>query len=507
MRNRYLDFGKKPALESEAENKDEVISGIEEPAEEYQPEEGGIEEVEELESVEVDIVKINEEANAQLTDYFEIQAGEEVLESYAVQLRHLIKTNTGTAQTARILKTAINNQLRSVSLKTESVALEAMTTPASIKQQHEKLLDTIAMEGVISRQISQSAVVSFKHHINAMTDFFKGVNGKVKKYSAKLEAGHKEFVEAKKKFKTDKHVGYLTELWYHFSDDKGAVKNITQALEHDSKLTEYILKEYTAAILEQANVLANLCRNGDLSTPESTTRLVDLIEKMPHPGDMFKPEYVKGQTYLGVTHLDYEKGKGRQPIEINGKVCEKLAYLASPKKIIEAGSMKHAAKKVGAYAAGVAVGPSVGAMGAGAVAQNAIGIAYQTAAGKAAGGFTMTTAEIEKVFVYGKHYIENVKGFLGQEDKLWHVSKDLEAAIAKLGATAKEYPTGKRVLGQIRDFSYALLMYNYNSPARDEVARAIKSAKYCGYLGHRMIYNGKRTKPGTVKEDTPGSQA
>lgn len=427
----------------------------------------------EIASAEIAAKEIIEEANTDVAEYEEIKASAAAMESYAVQLRHLIKTNTGTAQTARILKTAINNQLRHVSFNTPSVSLEAMATPDSIKRQHEKMLETVALEGDTLNRIAQGYIVNTKRKFDEFVDGMKTVRGQLKKYAARADAGLKEFEAQKSKFKGDKIRGHMAHVSPFFRNGDGPVKDVMGSLANDLAVSKYILVDYTAGLINLANSIAGIANSGDLSTPEGAAKVIAAIEKLPHPAEAFKSSFVGTPTFLNAMKLDIDVSKNRAPLEVGGKSYQKIASLATTKRVIES----TAGSKLSRFADHVA--------------------GDHTMSSKH--DFFLAANDIPKLFQAAKQYVEFVNQYFVNEDKAEHAFVALEGAIKKLQSTAKD-SAGKKVAAYVMDFGFNIFLVNFRNPAVKEISRAIRGSRFCSYLGQRMVYNAVRTNSGQNQE-------
>lgn len=396
------------------------------------------------------------------TEVGEADVAETAMESlmaYQYALEHLIATKTYSAETLQLVQIGVERALAPLHMNLPGKALES--ADMSIEQQHQVTLESLKEA---FHRIATSYVMGWKHVWNAVADFGSRVETKIDKYGQKLEATKKEFDDKKSGMGSGQHSSALTELWYHFSTDKGNVgKNIVSVIGDDVELSTYVLTKYPSQVIETIKKLSSAIKGKKITTMEDAKKLGAALKSFPSTIDLFDKKFITGgrKNYLSRTGLEIDAGTKRSSLDSS---LDKLAELATPARVVESGSLSHTALKVAANAVNH---PVVGA------AKIALPDSVPFVAG-----------DIAKVVDYGLQYVKNVRQYLKLSEDLGKAGEELESAVSALKDSADG--DGAAVVKQIEQYGQNLLQA-FRQPATAEVARSIKGAKYNNYLALRMI--------------------
>jgi hypothetical protein len=326
-----------------------------------------------------------------------------------------------------------------------------------------------------------------KHWKDILQDTFTTTQGMIGKYESVLATSKQTFDSAKDSFKGHEHTASLTELWYHFSTGKGEVKNIIEAIKKDLELSKYVLTIYPAKIMQVQDRFSNAFAGAQGVEPTTVAAIAKKLEAVPVPADLFDNRFLEeGKPYLSVTGLETKTGSVRNPLSIGetGKAFDRLARLASTKYVIEAGSLKHSGKKVLRQLGGEFAGVSMGA------------------------DVKLSTNEIGMVLKFGQQYINNVKQYLGLISNF----KPYEGHFYTWLDSIMSSGNYEKLSNEVQDLIDQFEMVDFNiwrcftSPARSEIARSLKGAKYCAYLAQRMTKHAGSTPtptPAVEPTETP----
>jgi len=411
-----------------------------------------------------------DEADVEIEQKQQINNAVEVFEGYQETIRHLLATESFSDATANVLQQAIAVQMRTVSSGIPHVSLEDFGGSLTAKARHEQMLGQLILEGAALNTIAQSYVVNWKQGFRAYADLFRSNAGLVKKYKAKLMDAQKEFDAKKAKFGTGTHQVSLLRFSSIYATGDGRVKDIIAALTADFAMSRYALVEYPTKVLQVLTKINSIVSSGNMSTPDSAAKVIASIEAIPHPGDLFDKKFIEGKSYLTQVNLDVDVSKTRESVEINGKRFDKLANLATRKKVVEAGAW-------GARAAN-------GFGNDGAVADEIVG--------KGVAG--MTTDQIGKLIKFGMEYLHLVEQNMELVKKSQSLMDSISSGLRKMEDSIDRGAEKAidRAFNQISDFASNVMFANFMSPARSEVKRAIKIASANQMMALRVIYNAER---------------
>lgn len=397
--------------------------------------------------------------------FAEEQAENAALDQLAVaieQLEDIIEGGRCTKDTLFMVHRIAAPHIATLGLETKTVSVENFDEAVDIETQHK-----VALEGFMSAwrqanidakdQISQKYVMSAKHMWNAIADRFNTQSEQVKKYAGKLRGWAKEAKIKASQFKGEDKVP-LNQLWFHFSTDKGTVKSVEQICK-DIEMTKYVLKDYPATVYAQMRTLQSALAS--CKDAAGFQALFDKVSSMKSATDLFNRSFLKkGRPYLSVTGLELKKGSERPVRMLQGRSYAKLAALATANHITETWSGGHAVKKVVAARVG-AVDDYYGDW------------------------IKFTQADVNKIIDNGLAYTELCTEYLRRLKEVSTITAGIEKELNRLSPLATDRETGG-LLNQVAQYGENL-KYAMFHPADEEVIRAIKCAKYNGYLAGQML--------------------
>lgn len=383
----------------------------------------------------------------------------------------LISSGKCTHQTADLIVTGVRQQLARLHMPFHQLAMESVDTDPLERHR-------LALEGIGNaiNRIVQSFVVGFKHSWNAIADFFKSQGEAIKKYEEKLNATKQEFNTKRANMKTGDIDGSLVELWYHFKTGTGQTPDVVKAVEIDLEASNFMLETFPGKINEALKKLVTqFTANSKITDEAGVVKFAKQVETDAHPFDLFDKKYLGGKKLLSVVGLDEDSGSKRTPITYGGETFEKLAHLATNTTVVESGSLGHGATKVIAKGATMIPGP----LGTLATVANMAG----------PDKITFQAADTLKIIEGGLGYVKGIHAYQAHCKEFEQVANTLDDAFEALFKASPFVDQGdaSKVIRQIDQYAEALVA-SFRTPALKEVARAIKSAKYCNYLALRMIH-------------------
>lgn len=397
--------------------------------------------------------------------FAEEQAENAALDQLAVaieQLEDIISGGRCTKDTLFMMQQITAPHLATLGAEVKTVSLENFDETVDIETQHKVALEGF-MDAIRQAHIDaadntmQKFVMSHKHVWNAIADRFNTQSAQVKKYAAKLRGWAKKAKDKAGQFKAEERVP-LTQLWFHFSTDKGTIKSFNQVFK-DVEMTKYVLKDYPATVYAQMRALQSALAS--CKDTAGFAALFDKVSSMKAAPDLFNRNFLKkGRPYLSVTGLEVKKGSERPVRSLHGKSYPKLAAIATATHVTETWSGAHAVKKV--------IGSQLDAM--------------DTFQGD---WLKFTQSDVNKVIEVGLVYTELCTEYLRRLKEVSSISEDIEKELNRLSRLATDRETGG-LLNQVAQYGENL-KYAMFHPADEEVIRAIKCAKYNGYLAGQML--------------------
>jgi hypothetical protein len=397
----------------------------------------------------------------------EMSVAAEAIFGYYDDLAGMIASKSTSSIATGLIIRGVNTHLRSVGLEEISfVAVENYGTLSSEQQA------TIALEGVgttLKTWFFQDPVVHFKHWKDIVLDSFKSVGSKLAKYEKKCAQNKAEFEAKKGQLDPTVEVN-LHGLWYFFTTRDGQPKNFMSSLAKDLSMSTYVLTRYPAAVIAEIEKLTSTVKSGNAKSKANIEALAKKVASLKSPAELFDSAYLGEGKYFNVTSLNAEAGNGGG---------DRLSQLGRSGTVVESTSTGHTVGKVGNFAL------RQGALGP-------VGKAAMTAGSIAASEEVhLSVRDLGEVFEAAQAYLNNVRTFLGMEQKFGHAVDALGAAMTALGKTAGEQPDPE--IGSVGDKIEAYgktLTRAFQRPALQEVARSIRASKYCNYFGLRGIFNG-----------------
>lgn len=382
-----------------------------------------------------------------------------VLESlylYGTALESMIATKQYSEESLALVQFGIQQQLNRVNYKIELPALESMT---DIGQQHQLVLE--GLRDFIN-DICQNWVLNNKKQDDFWKNLFGSTKSILKRYEAELDRADGEFANKMDKLRQGKHRGSLGFLWDFFSTEDGPATKLPQQVQEDAAASEFILKKFSGDVVDTLTKLAAIINSAKLGSAQDVVKFAEAVQKLPHPVELFDKKLIGGRPLFGVIGVEQKDGSARNALSISGANLSKLAELASPKKLVEKGSIKHGVKKA-------FVGPGI------------------------APHYEYTADDVKKVTDGGRQYVEAIRAYLDMEQDLKKTIEGLNRAVEHLGKTAKDSEdsaAAKQVIGQVQQYA-TNLMDAVKSPAKDELKRALRGVQYCAYASLRMVFNAR----------------
>lgn len=386
-------------------------------------------------------------------------------------LKGLLSQRNYNQESANVLSVLLQNQMASDGYNFTSIDLQSSD---SNYQAHQLTLEA-AIDWV--NKIFQQTVVHTKHTWNATMDFFHGLDSRISKYEQKLEAASSEFkAKSNGLQKTGNRVS-LNELWYFFKTGDGQATDLMGDLMFDTNASKYVLVEYTGKVISEMEKLASIISRAKFSDDKQVLSFVKQIEGLKTPSELFDKKYLTGKPLFNVTGFKVTKSKRSKAITIDGKVCSRFAEMASLDPVTQDGSLAHTGLKAGYFLSnGVPVLNTVSNITELVVANE----------------FIYSVNQIGQVIDFGKRYIDGITKYADLASKFATVSNKLIKSLENESMMMSNYTDENSVIKPV--ISQMLKIVNsyemaFSQPAKSEVARSLRGAKYCHYLALRMIYN------------------
>lgn len=392
-------------------------------------------------------------------DIIECHVALEELSILSGTIRHLIATEQCTPGTLMMVNACLHNSMSPDSYGSTSLAMEAS---ADIVEQHQ-----IALEGIgdFFNNIFQNIVVSNKKHRDVQLDLFKSLREEATKYESRGEKAVREFQQKKGGFNQVTHTGYLGNVWEFFSNQDGQVHEIGRGVKADLVVSKYVLETYPKQVLASLDKLAQVINSAKVDTADGIKKLGQDIANLQHPSDLFKKEYLNGYPHLGVVGYKIKTGHTFGEVEVLGLRLPKLTQLARSRRVELITSLWHFLKQ-----------------------------GFKSPVGGIS--FEYSTDEIGTVCQASIEYADLVRKY-SNLDAVYKTSTDgLETAIKNLVVKASRLEDKElsgalgEVMGVISRLQFDFQKC-FRNPGNAEARRAITGARYCNYLGLRMIYNAK----------------
>lgn len=378
--------------------------------------------------------------------------------------KDLIGKRNYSQEAANVMAAVIRNQMQSEGCSFINVDMQSGSDD-SLK--HQLTLES-AMDWL--NRMLQQPVMDFKHQWNGVTDFFRGLNGKFAKYDEKLGNAMNEYKSKQNELSKTGNKVALNELWFFFKTGDGQMTNLNGGLSFDTNASAYVLETYTRNVITETEKLAGLLSSARLKDEKSVLAFIKAVEGLKSPTELFDKKYLMGKPLFNVTGFEVKRGKRHSAIDVSGKTCTRFAELASGDLITQTGTYSHPALKV----------------------------AYQLTKPTSswadlvvANEFTYSADDIEKVIEFGQKYLNNVKAYNNMLSKYSNAINKICKALESFGKEESNISDDV----DARQFSNQLVkivgtyMDAYTLPAKHEVARSLRGAKYCHYLALRMIFN------------------
>lgn len=383
----------------------------------------------------------------------------ESLAMFAAITKDLIATRRCSMESLSLIRVGVAPHLAALNVKPLVIATES---DKSIEELHQ-----MALEGFWNN-IAQNWVVSYKHLINATTDFFKNKEKQVEKYVAVLDKAESEWKEKLPKLQRNQQDVSLDQLWYYFRKTSGQVDHPSSELKLEEDLSTYVLTKYTNDVLGELEKLASILTTAKFDSSANVIALAKKVEGLRSPIEMFDKKFVSGKQFMNATQLVLEQGTKRSAISIDDTLLEKLSKLATPSCVSTSGSFTHNALKVAANSNGY------GTLAAFALSKNLI----------------IGNDDVAKLIKSSGKMLENVESYFNSATKFSAAVDKLTKGLSGIRDTADGSPEAVKVLNQINQVARNYINA-YKRTGVEVAAHSIKGAKYTGYLVNRIIWNAK----------------
>jgi cell wall assembly regulator SMI1 len=343
----------------------------------------------------------------------------------------------------------------------------------------------------------------FKKLKDGFVDTFRSAAGMASKYEKQLDELEEELLKGHTHGQIKVNMSHL---WQHFSDEKGPIThNLITKVKEDVAFSTYILTVFSEQAYQELENLSRALHTGQGTDDEQAKRTALDVEKLKGPAEYMDQKWVCAageQPYLSVTGLSVQQGRHPRPVGIEGVSLDRLALLATPYHLREYGSFMHGLKKM--------------------FVSNSTKEVH------------MAAEDLAKLIVIGREYLSAAKLYLAIYNKVWPIFRRLDDSLDMIwddfGLTDyeiniegkaedgsedvniqwQESETGNvkrrlvvfdQLMQVVRNFSDAVLQ-----PGVNELARALRAAKFHGYLVAAGIKaaEGKGQHAGNVAQELFG---
>lgn len=378
--------------------------------------------------------------------------------------KSLIGQRNYNVEAANVLSRVIRNQMQSDGFSFKRIDMQS--------EGDDLLRHQLTLESVMEwfDRIVQQPVMDFKHQWNAVTDFFRGLNSKIAKYDEKLGNTMNEYKSKQSSLSKSGNKVALNELWFFFKTGDGQMTNLNGGLSFDTNASAYVLDTYAKNVISEIEKLANAISSARLRDEKQVLSFIKAVEGLKSPVEMFDKKYLMGKPLFNVTGFEVKKGKRHSAVDVSNKTCERFAELASGQLVTQTGTYTHPTLKV-AY-------------------QLTKPVSYWADL-FAVNDFTYSANDIATVIDFGHKYLKNINTYGDLLAKYSNAINKIFKALEKLGkeeSTASDDVNMRMVTNQLMKI-VGTYFDAFTLPAKYEIARSLRGAKYCNYLALRMIYN------------------
>lgn len=321
----------------------------------------------------------------------------------------------------------------------------------------------------------QSWVLFYKHRYDFIADLFRKSESEIEKYHTRLTRGKSEYSTKKSQMSSEESAVSLAGVWQFFQlTNKNSEmitwkRDVISLVEKDLKISRYMLVDYPKQVLDQLDKLVKAISSLDPSKPDALKRGLKTIEGFKNAGTLFKREYLGDEILLNHVSLVEKVGDTRRPINLGDESFGDLAKLASPHTVVQSRSIQHSFGKVVVPLAGVDAYIDV----------------------LAAPKVSYYAQDIGTLFDFGLGYVDNAHKYYAMLARLNNIATDLGRALQKLSEGAAKSNASLQPIIQQLNQSADNMIQCFRSPAVRELSRAAMGAKYCSYLGLRMIHRAR----------------
>lgn len=349
--------------------------------------------------------------------------------------------------------------------------------------------DAVALEGFGSRLIkllknnAQEIVVSWKNFYDVIGDFFTSTEKQATTYRSRLEGVKKEYEEKKSGWKETTHHGSLAEMQYFFIRNPKRemgwkkLKDLVADLRTDIKYSNDILSKLPETALKNLQEFSSALNSARFGKESDIKSVVSSFEHQSPVKDLVDKKLIGDYLLFDARSIEYVAKPGHSfKSDLSKK--QKLVDLAVSAEYKETKSVLHRAGKV--------------------LRGSGIGGALHGLSNRWFSDLEVTTEEIGDVIRIGFQYIDNIDEFGKLQNKYRAQMSSFGKALNKFMDAASEADFDKGVdPDEVADLAHIATTHSTNlrkallDMQTVEVARALKGAKYCGYMANRLVFNAK----------------
>jgi hypothetical protein len=424
----------------------------------------------------------------------------EAIRDYSIQLEGLIERKELNAVTLGLIRDAAQRCATTVGYEINLPSMESVETQ-SIEEQ-----GAVALEGFrqVIFNLFQDYVLHFKHHKDVIGDFFRSTSGILNKYEKKTLQNKAEYNSKKNKIGNQEIAVAFVGLDYFLSNTKAMKEyrfsDFMGLLRQDRQMSNFALKEYPKRVLAEIDALAKLLRGSSLKTDADVQKLAKAVEQLKSPSELFDEHLLDVEGFGSSKFVAVKRG-GKNRLDV--LAAAKPVTLSKPIGATVGNAIMAGVQSFGGRVVASAlpvVGATTGGMAHAVAAPVMAARAIYEGVGDDKGKIMLNGSDIGRVLEAAEGYINDVRYFLSTEREVARMIDEMEGAVkaaeAKGQADAKAEDAGEHAMGSVHLYEKILavsrvLMRAVQTPAQQEVARALKASKYLNYLALRAIFNAK----------------
>jgi cell wall assembly regulator SMI1 len=339
----------------------------------------------------------------------------------------------------------------------------------------------------------------FKRLKDSFGDAFKSTGGMIVKYRQRLQ-------ELKHELSGTMVHGQLevnmSGLWQHFSTEAGPVtSNLVGKVKEDVAFSHYLLMDFSQKAFDELKQLSAALHTGQGNSDEEAKRTALDVEKCSGPAEYMNQKWLctaSEQPYLSVTGIYGRQSNFPRPVAISGVSLDRLAQLSAHYYVREYGSFLHGMKKLFVHDSKKTT--------------------------------RLTESDLEQLIKLGEEYLVGAEHYLKLYHELWQVFHHVDDSLDQIwedfdltdytvnlgdendgdtyevswqtsgtGPIERRAKVFDQLMGVVRNFSDATIM-----PGFHEMARALRAAKYHGYIVAAGLKAAEKTQGDKVAQEIFG---